>query len=236
MNKRKLIDELDLLLCNVLAHEGGYSDRKKDPGGPTMYGIASNYNPDYKNLIVKQALPLSTAFDIYRQRYATNKWVQQLLAYDIRLGYLMLDTVIWGAKSVTAVQAGLNELFGSNLVEDGKVGPKTVGALSKLSGKQIKLLGFWLIVNAEKNGAYHAASNRDYDATKGFIKRHRLRGLVMLLDWSNYFQVGSEVSFEELKKYGYRQEKNCPVDYAKGVVYAYLAHKYPSPDGRSIIV
>jgi hypothetical protein len=49
----------------VIGLEGAYTDDPDDPGGPTKYGIAQNYNPevDVKNLTLERAK------EIYYRKY-----------------------------------------------------------------------------------------------------------------------------------------------------------------------
>jgi|WetSurMetagenome_2_1015567.scaffolds.fasta_scaffold711481_1 lysozyme family protein len=49
----------------VLAHEGGYSNDPKDPGGETKYGISKRAYPD---LIIANLTP-DEAIEIYRKDY-----------------------------------------------------------------------------------------------------------------------------------------------------------------------
>jgi lysozyme family protein len=63
----------DICLSRVLAHEGGYTNHPKDPGGPTNFGITI---ADYRKYIKPRAtardvraMTVDEAKRIYRERY-----------------------------------------------------------------------------------------------------------------------------------------------------------------------
>lgn len=93
-------DDADFLAClpYVLSVEGGYVNNPHDPGGPTKYGIAYNFN---KTALAKlgitaptqiQSLTQDQATEIYYQNY----WVSVgcVNAFDIRLKLVLFDTAV----------------------------------------------------------------------------------------------------------------------------------------------
>jgi lysozyme family protein len=65
--------DYDACLSRVLAHEGGYTNDPRDPGGPTNWGITLadahlHWKPTATAADVK-AMPVSVAKDIYRAKY-----------------------------------------------------------------------------------------------------------------------------------------------------------------------
>lgn len=81
-----------LSIKNVLAHEGGYTNHPKDPGGPTNWGItihdARKYWKPQATAADVKAMPLSVAQDIYRARYWAAQRCDELPA---GLDYSMFD-------------------------------------------------------------------------------------------------------------------------------------------------
>lgn len=63
----------DASVSRVLAHEGGYTNHPKDPGGPTNWGItltdARLYWRPRATAADVQAMPRAVAVEIYRKRY-----------------------------------------------------------------------------------------------------------------------------------------------------------------------
>ena len=88
----------------VLSSEGGYVNHPNDPGGPTKYGIALNYNKailksmgvgDVKNLTLEQAR------EIYYQKYWLPCKANELP--DIRVAYIHFDAAVNCGISQAAV-------------------------------------------------------------------------------------------------------------------------------------
>lgn len=118
----------------VLAHEGGYVNHKKDPGGATNYGItqrvarAHGYMGDMRNL------PRSTAIDIYRKDY-----------WEAVKGDELPPAVAWQVfdagvnHGVTRAIRWLQEAVGTR--QDGIIGPMTLSA-AKRQGEAAVVLAF----------------------------------------------------------------------------------------------
>lgn len=83
----------------VLDSEAGYANHPKDPGGPTMRGIAWNYNADYLKLHfgfkVSSDIKKITA-DQARQCYYDRYWLESggNGITDVDLAYLHFDTAV----------------------------------------------------------------------------------------------------------------------------------------------
>jgi lysozyme family protein len=93
----------DSTFCSVIAHvinsEGGYSNDPRDPGGPTMYGVAWNFNGAYLKLHFGmkepsdiKALTLDQAKQLYYDRYWLPSGAHGLT--DVDLAYIHLDAAI----------------------------------------------------------------------------------------------------------------------------------------------
>lgn len=124
------MSEFTRALAKVLAHEGGYVNHPKDPGGATNFGITQRVYDDYRRSLGKrpQAVrDISTVErdDIYRARYwslvkgdslppgvsyvvfdgAVNSGVAQSVKWLQRaLGTVMVDGVV-GQQTLIAVRA-----------------------------------------------------------------------------------------------------------------------------------
>lgn len=93
--------ESDSVYCElvklVLNSEGGYVNNPKDPGGPTKYGIAVNYNrgildslgvKDVRNLTYEQAK------QIYYRKYYLACGADLLAKRSVKLAYLHFDSAV----------------------------------------------------------------------------------------------------------------------------------------------
>ena len=81
----------------VLKSEGGYVDHPDDPGGPTMHGVAWNYNAGWlaKRGYTKDTMR-SLTLDDARQCYYERYWIESEAdgITDEGLAYLHLDTAV----------------------------------------------------------------------------------------------------------------------------------------------
>lgn len=105
----------DRAVSAVLAHEGGYVNDPKDPGGETKFGISKRAYPN----VDIAGLTLPAALAIYRRDY----WDR------IRADELPPD-VAWVAFD-TAVNMGVSQAVrllqrAAGVTTDGVIGPKTV--------------------------------------------------------------------------------------------------------------
>lgn len=118
-------DNFEPALAEVLAHEGGWSDHPKDPGGATMRGVTiSTYAAHKGRAVTKTELRnISTAEleAIYRGRY----W-DKVRGDDLPRG---LDLVTFDPAVNSGLIRGakwLQQALG--VAQDGKVGPVTIKA------------------------------------------------------------------------------------------------------------
>ena len=115
----------DRALAAVLKSEGGYSNDRGDPGGPTNWGItiadARRYWKSDATAADVRKMPLSIAKIIYREHY----W-DPLRGDDLPAGvdYAVFD---YGVNSgVDRAAKVLQGILG--VARDGKIGPKTLAA------------------------------------------------------------------------------------------------------------
>lgn len=116
----------------MFGHEGGYSNNKNDPGGPTKYGIthrtlaAHRGVPSVTEAQVK-ALTLKEAEEIYRRSYWTQSGGDLL---PVGLDYAAFD---FGVNSGPArAVKSLQKVVG--VTQDGIVGGQTVAAVERYPG------------------------------------------------------------------------------------------------------
>lgn len=117
-------------LEKIFGHEGGFTDRKSDPGNwtggkvgkgklkGTKFGIAANSHPD---LDIKN-LTLADATEIYRRDYASKIKFDALPA---GVDYATLDYAINSGPKKAAMD--LQHVAG--VADDGKIGPITLEAV-----------------------------------------------------------------------------------------------------------
>jgi Putative secretion activating protein len=141
MDVEKLIDE-------VIAREGGYTNHPADRGGPTNFGIteqvakAFGYKGDMKDL------PRATAVAIYRERYWTGPKFDQVAAIFPQVGHELFDTGVNMGPSTAAkfLQRVLNALNRGatdypDIGVDGGIGKLTLAAAAGLKAKRGAAVG-----------------------------------------------------------------------------------------------
>lgn len=134
---------IDQLLNDLVAREGGYVDNPADRGGPTKYGITEQVARAYGYQAPMRDLPLDTAKDIYRQRYWIRPGFDQVAKRYTKLAAELFDTGVNMGPKVAAefLQRALNALnVGATIYPDigvdGDVGPMTLHALDGFKAKR----------------------------------------------------------------------------------------------------
>ena len=142
----------DLALQQVLQHEGGYANDPVDRGGETFRGVARNIHPQWPgwkridSLRHRSDFPRSLARDSGLQKavasfYRENYWnpIQGDLIADEAVAQELMDTAVnMGVRRAARfLQESLNLLNRDqknyeDLVVDGWLGEKSLGALGKL--------------------------------------------------------------------------------------------------------
>lgn len=131
-------DTLPAALKLMFGHEGGYSNRKTDSGGPTKYGVTHKTLAAHRGVksVTEndvKALTLAEASQIYRDGY----WSQS--GGDILprgLDYAAFDFGVNSgpARALKVLQGVLG------IVQDGNAGPQTLAAVKDYSGGVRKLI------------------------------------------------------------------------------------------------
>ena len=116
----------DGLIGKILAHEGGYVNDPKDPGGETKYGISKRSYPtrDIKNLSLEEAK------EIYYNDWYLKLKLDQIISDSV--AQKILDTAInIGPKTCIQLLQRTLTSIGNPVVADGVMGPQTIRAINK---------------------------------------------------------------------------------------------------------
>lgn len=121
-------DSFNRAIDRILAHEGGYSNDRLDPGGETKYGISKRA---YPNEDIK-ALTRDKAKAIYRRDYWDAIKGDQL---HPALAFQVMDAAVnhggsWASKTLQRA---------AQVTVDGKIGPKTIAAANANPRRTIDL-------------------------------------------------------------------------------------------------
>jgi len=128
-------ERIRTIIDGVIALEGGFVDHPSDPGGATKYGITERVARASGYRGAMRELPRSTAFEIYWLQYVVAPNFDDIAAIDSAVAEELIDTGVNAgpARAATWFQEALNAFnergrAWSNIVEDGDIGPATIGA------------------------------------------------------------------------------------------------------------
>lgn len=119
----------DVMIERILAHEGGYVNNPKDPGGETKWGISKR---SYPNLNIK-ALTREDAKAIYKRDF----WdVIEGDKFSDGVAFQFLDSAVNSgvSQSIRFLQRALN------VADDGYFGPKSKAALANAQESDVIML------------------------------------------------------------------------------------------------
>ncbi len=128
-------DTLDIALAHTLKVEGGFVDHPADPGGATKFGITKRTLEQFLGRSVTKDdvrnLEWDTAKEIYRQNYWDKIRGDEL---PPALAILTMDVAInSGIKAAVKNLQRAANFLGAGLLEDGLIGPNTIGAVNRLA-------------------------------------------------------------------------------------------------------
>ena len=128
-------DPFDRAVKTTLEHEGGYVNDPADPGGETKWGISKRAFPD----LDIRSLSIDEAKEIYRRKYweplRCGEMDSPVIAAEI------FDTAVnVGVKGAVIIAQKALAYLGERIVEDGKMGPLTIGALNAWARKDEQAL------------------------------------------------------------------------------------------------
>jgi len=126
----------------TLQHEGlGLSEHRCDPGGKTYCGISRVYWPDWDGWrLIDKGIDSPFLAEAVKEFYRKNFWIRikgdELAAIAPEIAYEVFDSAVNMdvADAVRFLQAGFNTgrgEYGSDLLVDGKLGPKTLETINR---------------------------------------------------------------------------------------------------------
>ena len=122
----------DQCFDKLIAHEGGYVNDARDPGGETKYGISKRAYPQ----VDIKALTLEAAKEIYKRDYWDRAQCDKL---PPALAYLLFDAAVNSGigQAIRLLQRALG------LADDGILGPLTLSAVQRMDAESAcaKFLG-----------------------------------------------------------------------------------------------
>ena len=131
--------DIDELIEDVIAVEGGYSNHPADRGGPTRYGVTQEVARRHGYTGDMRAFPYEEAVAIYKRQYWIRPGFERVARAAPKLGAELFDTGINMGPGVAAgfLQRSLNALNRNgrdyaDIAVDRAIGPKTLHALDRL--------------------------------------------------------------------------------------------------------
>ena len=123
----------------VLAHEGGYVNDPRDPGGETKYGISKRSYPslDIANLTREDAIAIY--YRDWWQRYGYGRINDEAVATKL----LDMAVNMGPATAHRLLQEAL-VFLGYDIAVDGIIGPQTIAAANKADPKRVLQVLRWL--------------------------------------------------------------------------------------------
>jgi len=171
--ERAFIETIDL--------EGGYVNDPADPGGETKFGISKRSYPT----INIAAMTIDQAKAIYRRDYweacrldevrrerIYGEMFDTAVNRDLISGEIFDTAVNMGRKAAVLIAQRALNFLGEDLVEDGKIGQKTISALNKWSKKDTKAL--FICLNGFQFSQYRMIiknNRRSIKFARGWTKR-----------------------------------------------------------------
>ncbi|WOB24740.1 MULTISPECIES: glycosyl hydrolase 108 family protein [Xanthomonas] len=148
------MSQFDSLIDRVLAHEGGYVNDPRDPGGETQWGISKR---QYPQLNIR-SLTRAQAIEIYRRDYWQRVQGDKLPA---AAAFQVMDAAV--NHGVGTAIRWLQRAVG--VADDGVIGPRTLAAVAVAPAADLVLL-----FNAERLEFYAKLSTFDAFG-KGWTRR-----------------------------------------------------------------
>jgi lysozyme family protein len=157
----------------TMAREGGYSNHPKDRGGETFRGITRKNFPfwpgwhkidavtqDARDSLKDDPELMQLAAKFYRQTFWDQLGLDQVESQAIACELFDSSVMVGAPRAAFWLQRTVNLLSRPKIVEDGRIGPRTIGAVNLLSdtlgeGPLMKTL------NGLQFEYFHSIVNRD---------------------------------------------------------------------------
>lgn len=119
-----------MILAAIFAAEGGYVNDPVDPGGETNFGITKRVAVAHGYTGPMRNLPKDKAGRIYVSTYIEKPGFMPMVEIEPAVAEELVDTAanMGPARPSRWFQQSLNEVCGSGIGVDGKVGRATIGA------------------------------------------------------------------------------------------------------------
>ncbi len=134
----------------TLAHEGGYVNDPKDPGGETKFGISKRSYPDLDIL----SLTREHAIEIYRKDFWWKHGYDKIELPEVAAKAFDFGVNMGPKRANRMLQMAVNESSPSKVVTDGIIGPVSVKAVNEhwhpdylLTRLQLLAIGYYLRLN-----------------------------------------------------------------------------------------
>ncbi|PKP99612.1 MAG: hypothetical protein CVT74_07425 [Alphaproteobacteria bacterium HGW-Alphaproteobacteria-13] len=131
------------MIDGILDREGGYVNHPSDPGGATNFGITERVARANGYTGPMRDLPKAVARDIYYRVYVVKPGFLGIAEIDIHVAEEVIDSGVNAGQARAALwfQQALNVLNRRavdypDIVEDGRIGPKSISALQALRRKR----------------------------------------------------------------------------------------------------
>ncbi|GAA4000960.1 glycoside hydrolase family 108 protein [Sphingomonas humi] len=127
---------IDQLIDGLIAREGGYTNHPADRGGPTRYGITEAVARAHGYSGPMSLLPRDEAAAIYRRLYWLRPRYDQVARRAPRVAAELFDTganmgpgvaTTFLQRALTALNRNAKDF--ADITPDGRIGPRTLGAL-----------------------------------------------------------------------------------------------------------
>ena len=148
----------------VLAHEGGYVNDPRDPGGETKWGISKRSYPslDIANLTREDAIAIY--YRDWWRRYEYDRLQDDAVATKV----FDLAVNMGPATAHRLLQEAL-VFLGYDIAVDGVIGPQTIGAANKAEPKRVLQVLRWLAAHQYYRIAAQRPQSRAF--LIGWLKR-----------------------------------------------------------------
>lgn len=157
------------ILAAVFAHEGGYVNDPRDPGGETNHGITIAVARDYGYTGKMKDLTKETASNIYLTNYINKPGFGALITLSPAVGQKVVDAAVntGTGRSARWFQTALNAysrggLDYPQLTVDGSIGEGTNSAFIALQQKRGKVKACELVIkamDAQQTSHYFSLTN-----------------------------------------------------------------------------
>lgn len=132
------MSRIDQIIEETIGKEGRYSNNPNDTGGETMWGITKDVARANGYLGAMRDLPRALAVTIYHREYFAKPGLDKVLLRSPEIATEMFDTgVNMGTPvAVKFLQRALSLVGDRALVQDGQLGPASLGALDSFLHKR----------------------------------------------------------------------------------------------------